>query len=430
MASSSALPLCCHCERKAGRGPAFRGPAAWPGTMPRPLKSIRCGLLSVALVLIAQHLAFANIAPEKAKASRARAAMRAGSLPEKWKAGPAEVYTGLAQKSFYLMKENPLLFDMTVDEELEKLQVEREDEEKEKKGLEANAKEDTLALRRRIEEVKMSDRIRAVTELLYLKVCRKFQQLQVPLIPQLQEGGDVRFGNVDLKGLTTDIYSADALELVRDHLFRIIGQQGGNPSFAGGMGVVQIALFQAGQVYAMSAMFGYYLRRVDQRYQLEKLAGTFGAWGEAPEATSNPFSQDPGAADSLKAYISSFGPDEVQSMWAVTSAEAQMAMEMQVTALFGDLRALKEKLVNALGMVNSPEEATMKLEQAIKSKEVESLRITSDDLRRLVLEAVAFGSLLNDSEKQFDSIYELTPASSRVMGVLTGDDEEGRMLPE
>ncbi|CAE7942457.1 unnamed protein product [Symbiodinium necroappetens] len=81
-------------------------------------------------------------------------------------------------------------------------------------------------------------------------------------------------------------------------------------------------------------------------------------------------------------------------------------------------------------MVNSPEEATMKLEKAIKSKEVESLRITSDDLRRLVLEAVAFGSLLNDSEKQFDSIYELTPASSRVMGVLTGDDEEGRMLPE
>jgi len=376
------------------------------------------------------HLTFANWHPKVLTPRRSM--MRASDLPEKWKAGPAEVYTGLAQKSYYLMKENPVLFDVTVDEDLEKLQVEKEDEEKQKKDLEGNAKEDTLVLRKRIEEVKMNERIRAVTELLYLKVCRKFQQLQVPLIPQLKEGGDVRFGNVDLKGLTTDIYSADALELVRDHLFRIIGQQGGNPSFAGGMGVVQIALFQAGQVYAMSAMFGYYLRRVDQRYQLEKLAGTFGAWGEeeASEEASNPFSQDPSAADSLKAYISSFGPDEVQSMWAVTSAEAQLAMEMQVTALFGDLRALKEKLVNALGMVNSPEEATMKLEKAIKSKEVESLRITSDDLRRLVLEAVAFGSLLNDSEKQFDSVYELTPASSRVMGVLTGDDEEGRMLPE
>lgn len=49
----------------------------------------------------------------------------------------------------------------------------------------------------------------------------------------------------------------------------------------------------------------------------------------------------------------------------------------EVTALFGDLRALKDKLVNALGMANSPEEATMKLEQAIKSKEAKR---RSDDL--------------------------------------------------
>lgn len=366
------------------------------------------------------------------RSARARTKLHASNadLPDKWKAGPAEVYSGVAQKALYMMKENPTLFDMTVDEELEKLQVDKEEEEKRKNEMEANPKEDTLVLRRRIEDVKMNDRVRAVTELLYLKVCRKFQQLQVPLIPALKEGGDVRFGNIDLKALTSDIYSQDALELVREHLFRIIGQQG-NPSLAGGMGVVQIALFQAGQVYAMSAMFGYYLRRVDQRYQLEKLAGNFGAWGEeAPETPNNPFPEDQGAADSLKGYIESFGADEVQSMWSVTSVEAQMAMESQVTALFGDLRTLKDKLVNALGMVSSPEEATAKLEQAIKSKEVESLRLTSDDLRRLVLEAVAYGSLLNDSEKQFDSVYELTPASTRIMGVLTGEDDEGRMLNE
>eukprot|EP00435_Cladocopium_sp_Y103_P013579 s350_g3.t1 len=406
-----------------------------PGS--RPSRS-RAHVLIAALLFgaLAERLAaFTNPWYRNARSvqsARSRPQLHASSseLPEKWKAGPAEVYSGVAQKAVYLMKENPTLFDMTVDEELEKLQEQKEEEEKKKNEMEANAKEDTLVLRRRIEEVKMNERIRAVTELLYLKVCRKFQQLQVPLIPALKEGGDVRFGNIDLKALTSDIYSQDALELVREHLFRIIGQQG-NPSFAGGMGVVQIALFQAGQVYAMSAMFGYYLRRVDQRYQLEKLAGNFGAWGEkAPETTSNPFSQDQGAADSLKGYIESFGADEVQSMWSVTSMEAQMAMESQVTALFGDLRALKDKLVNALGMVSSPEEATAKLEQAIKSKEVESLRLTSDDLRRLVLEAVAYGSLLNDSEKQFDCIYELTPASTRIMGVLTGDDDEGRMLNE
>merc|ERR550532_836016 len=101
-------------------------------------------------------------------------------------------------------------------------------------------------------------------------------------------------------------------------------------------------------------------------------------------------------------------------MTSIASVEAQMAMEAQVTALFGDLRVLKGKL-----------------EQAIQRNEVASLRITSDDLRRLVLEAVAYGALLIDMEKQVDTLYELTPASNRQMGALTGDgDDEGRMLPE
>jgi len=323
-----------------------------------------------------------------------------------------------------------MLFDSTVEEELQVLQEQKEEEERQKNALEATTKEDTLVLRRRMDEVRRNERLRIVTELLYLKVCGKFKQLQVPLIPSMKSGGNVAFGAVDLKGLTTDVYSKDALELVREHLFRIIGQQG-STSFMGGMAVVQIALFQAGQVYAMSSLFGYYLRRVDARFQLEKLAGNFGAWGdETPADAENPFAADENSAKSLKDYISNFGPQEVQRMTMIASVEAQMAMESQVTALFGDLRVLKEKLVNALGVVSSNEEATQKLEQAIQRNEVESLRIKSDDLRRLVLEAVAYGALLNDAEKQVDSIYELTPSVSRPMGALTGDDDEGRMLPE
>lgn len=311
------------------------------------------------------------------------------------------------------------------------LDQQRFDEEEQRSKMDDKAKEDTLVLRRRMEEVRQNERARIVTELLYLKVCSKFKSLEVPLIPPMQGGGDVKFGTLDLKGLTTDIYSKDALDLVRDHLFRIIGQQG-STSFMGGMAVVQIALFQAGQVYAMSALFGYYLRRVDARYQLEKLAGSFGGWGEEGGEESNPFSdQDKEGMSSLKDYVSKFGPSEVQRMTTIASVEAQMAMEQQVTALFGDLRDLKEKLVNALGQVSSNEEATAKLEQAIQAGEVESLRITSDDLRRLVLEAVAYGALLNDSEKSVDTVYELTQSGSRPLGALTGDDEdEGRYLTE
>lgn len=340
------------------------------------------------------------------------------------------MYSGQAQKALYLLQENPILFESSVEEELEALQTQKDEDERRKNALEENPKEDTLVLRQRMEEVRDKERMRVATELLYLKVCGKFKQLNVPLIPTMKEGGNVRFGSIDIKALTENVYSKDALDLVREHLYRIIGQQG-STAFMGNMAIVQIALFQAGQVYAMSALFGYYLRRVDARFQLEKLAGTFGAWGdETPSETESPFAQDQKQAQSLKDYVSNFGPEEMQRMTSIASVEAHMALESQVLALFGDLRVLKEKLVNALGPVMSNEEVSKKLEEAVRTGEVEAMRITSEDLRRLVLEAVAYGALLNDSEKQVDSLYELTPSVSRPMGGLTGDDDVGRMLPE
>jgi len=62
-------------------------------------------------------------------------------------------------------------------------------------------------------------------------LCR-FRTLNVPLIPTLKAGGDVRFGSIDLKALTNDIYSKDALELVKEHLFRIIASRVQAPSWA------------------------------------------------------------------------------------------------------------------------------------------------------------------------------------------------------
>merc|ERR1711957_652646 len=110
-------------------------------------------------------------------------------------------------------------------------------------------------------------------------------------------------------------------------------------------------------------------------------------------------------------------------MTTIASVEAQMAMEAQVLALYGDLRVLKETLVQEVGMVRSNEEATQKLQKAIEENKVESIRITSDDLRRVVLESVAFGSLLYESEKSADNIYELRPSANRNMGSLLGGDD-------
>jgi len=306
------------------------------------------------------------------------------------------------------MKANPELVDTSIEQELERLTEQRDQELREEEQQAEVAEKDALVLRSRVKEVREKERTRVVTELLYLKVCQTFIRLETPLVDSMQSGGVVSFGkNVKLEGLY-DIYSKDALELVREHLFQIIGQ---NSDMA--MSVVQIALFQAGQVYAMSALFGYYVRRVDARYQLEKLLN---------------FNVSDGDGDGLKFYVSNFGPDEMTQMTKIASAEAKLAMERQVSALFGDLRDLKEKLLEAVGMVASNQEASMKLQEAIENQEVQSMRITSSDLKRMVLEAVAFGALLYDSEKQVDGLYELTPSGRT--DTLGGDDIGSRMLPE
>jgi len=67
------------------------------------------------------------------------------------------------------------------------------------------------------------ERRRAVSELLYLMACSRFKLLDVPLMQPLRPGvlGTEPKADDRLWGLT-DIYSLEALELVRDHLLRML----------------------------------------------------------------------------------------------------------------------------------------------------------------------------------------------------------------
>jgi len=342
-----------------------------------------------------------------------------------------DVYSGQAQKALYLLQTDPMLFEPAVEESLQALTAAREDEEAKGSSPDDAHEGDMLSLRKRMDEVRESERVRTVMELLYLKVCSRFLQLKAPLVKPMRTGGDVRLGSVNLKRLTEEIYSKEALALVREHLMQFAGP--GEATLQTPFGSwVMIPLLQAGQVYAISAMFGYYLRQVDARYQLEKLAGSLGSAIGGDEDGDKP---DLGAGDEegaqmLKSYISSFGEAEMKRMTNIASVEARMALEAQVAALFGDLRVLKEKMMNAVGMALTEEEANEKVMKAIENKEVESLRMSSQDLQRIVLEAVAFGSMLSDSEKQVDCWYDLTPSSSDAMRQIMGEDDFGRALPE
>eukprot|EP00747_Dinoflagellata_sp_TGD_P017588 gnl/TRDRNA2_/TRDRNA2_125915_c3_seq4.p1 gnl/TRDRNA2_/TRDRNA2_125915_c3~~gnl/TRDRNA2_/TRDRNA2_125915_c3_seq4.p1 ORF type:complete len:467 (+),score=78.37 gnl/TRDRNA2_/TRDRNA2_125915_c3_seq4:53-1453(+) len=323
------------------------------------------------------------------------------------KMGPAEMLTPRGQIAQCKLKETPDQFDVQVEEDLYFLLEQREEDERQQREQNRSDHQtlDNSALgplRKRIYEVRRNERILGVAEFMYLMVCRRFAETQVPMMSTMKGGGDVRFGVVDIRHLTTNMYSEDTwncvvqvvlaqLEPMKEQLFEVGGKFVG----IGNTAMVPVPLSDAGQWYATAAVTGYSLRKLESRFQLEKTVGSFGARG-SPEFGS------------LSDYISIMEPEMLYTMHSVSSLEAQKAIEMQVSALFGDLMMLKEKFAEVLGTVSSQEESIMKLTEAINNNVVETITIAVDDVTRLVLEGVAFGVLIYEAEHRIDAIYPLT----------------------
>jgi hypothetical protein len=327
------------------------------------------------------------------------------------KAGPAEVSSEQAETLRALMNEKHMVFDSSVDRALEALSEQQEEEEGQQLKLQRTADESEfeVALRKRTDEIRRNERQRIVTELLYLKACNKFKRLLVPMVPSLKAGGDALFGTIDPKSLTSDVHTEDATKLVMQRLFDTFGPKIlAAPDANDAKEVVKIALIEVARSYSEFSVIGYSLRNANRRFQLDKMMESVGVQGEQDRAADT-FAEDGRITKSLKQYISSLEPDELERMSIVNSVEARMALELQVAGLFGDLSILTDKYQIALSKVKSEADHHNKLGQAIENGEVESIRLTTGDLARLMLEAAAFGALLNDAEKQINSIYELTP---------------------
>lgn len=144
-----------------------------------------------------------------------------------------------------------------------------------------NSKNDNNAgmavLKRRIDEARAAEARATLEDLLYVSILERFVLLGVEMLPRLDGVVDARQAN--LLALTEGIHSKEALELVREHLLSATGVGGGGAGGSGGASaafsnaLVKMSKFQMAQVYAASVMFGYFLRRVDKRFQLEKAVG-------------------------------------------------------------------------------------------------------------------------------------------------------------
>lgn len=330
---------------------------------------------------------------------------------------PLKLESPIGQFLSEILVSHPHLVPAAVEQQLEQLQTDRDAETKKE---EPNASGTELVLYRRIAEVKASERRKALEEILYALVVQKFMDANVSLIPSINSSSEPS-GRVDgwpiQEEMLEQLHSPEAYEMIQNHLALILGNRMGDNN-----SVAQISKLRVGQVYAASVMYGYFLKRVDQRFQLEKTMkilpsasdddevnnvqqvvgedrkpdtgdDTFQTVQSHPEVSSWSGGVSPGGFGSgikpsrLRTYVMSFDGETLQRYATIRSKEAVSIIEKHTEALFGR----PEIVITPEGTVDSSRD--------------EHIKISFGGLKRLVLEAVTFGSFLWDVESFVDSRY-------------------------
>ncbi|KAI3726623.1 hypothetical protein L1987_66421 [Smallanthus sonchifolius] len=314
---------------------------------------------------------------------------------------PLQLESPIGQFLSQILISHPHLVPAAVEQQLEQLQTDRDAQEQ---NEEPSAESTDLVLYRRIAEVKANERKKALEEILYALVVQKFMDADVSLIPSVTPSPSTSPTQDDK---LERLHSPEALEMIQNHLSLILGNRAGDPS-----SIAEISKLRVGQVYAASVMYGYFLKRVDQRFQLEKTtkilpegidkensnvqqhaSGDVRVPPTHPEVTSwtelpntGGFGQ-PLKSSRLRNYVMSFDAESLQRYATIRSKEAVSIIEKHTEALFGR----PEIVITPEGTVDSSKD--------------EVIKISFGGLRRLVLEAVTFGSFLWDVESYVDCRY-------------------------
>lgn len=327
---------------------------------------------------------------------------------------PLQLESPIGQFLSQILMSHPHLVPAAVEQQLEQLQTDRDaDKEKEEPSVTGT----DLVLYRRIAEVKANERRRALEEILYALVVQKFMDANVSLIPTMAPSSADPSDQVD-KWPSQDekleqLHSPEAYEMIQNHLALILGNK-----IADSTTVAQISKLRVGQVYAASVMYGYFLKRVDQRFQLEKTMKILpnivdegdinvqqaarqdmnsSGGKDAFQSVSHPEAWSGGIGPGgfghgmksckLRSYVMSFDGETLQRYATIRSKEAVSIIEKHTEALFGR----PEIVITPQGTVDSSKD--------------ELIKISFGGLKRLVLEAVTFGSFLWDVESYVDSRY-------------------------
>lgn len=306
-----------------------------------------------------------------------------------------------------LLQSHPHLVSAAVEQELERLAEGRETEDSQEQP---NPSGTELVLYRRIAELKTQERRKALEEIIYTLIVQKFVEAGIDMVPNLAcLSPSGKPWPVQVKELES-VHSFEALELIRHHLALVLAGRGA-VEYIDENTSAQISKLRVGQVYAASMVYGYFLRRMYNRFHLEKnlkllpygledwMNKDAAANGNEEDSMSAEFAavlrglgwakQAPNFVKSSKllSYIMSFDTETLQGFGIVRSKESLRVLEKHAQALYGR----PEVRISPNGLMTVPKD--------------EMLIMRFSGLKRLVLEAVAFGSFLWDVESYVDSRY-------------------------
>lgn len=235
----------------------------------------------------------------------------------------------------------------------------------------------------RIAEVKENER-RALEDILYALVVQKFVEAGVSLVHAISRSDDP-FGRVDLQEEKLErLRSSDAYAMIESQL-------------------KLISKLRVGNIYAACVKYGYFLKSVDQRFQLEKSlkqATPDESSPSTPDDISPPqlssFSSPSfnrggcgcrNMSSRLLSYASSFDFDTLKTYGKVRSREAFTIIKKHTEARLGR----PESVITPKGTNDSSKD--------------ELIKISSAGFRRLILEAITLGSFLWDVERNANVRY-------------------------
>ncbi|KAG6684525.1 hypothetical protein I3842_12G067000 [Carya illinoinensis] len=320
---------------------------------------------------------------------------------------PLELESPVGQLLVRILQTHPHLLPAAIDQQLENLQTHKDAQ------IEEISSEDLLY--KRIAEVREKERRKALEEIIYCLIVQRFVDNDILLIPKISETLDPT-GRVDFwpnqEQKLESVHSPEAYEMIQSHLSLVLGERVVGPLDT----TVQISKIKLGKLYAASIMYGYFLKRVDERFQLERTMKTIPDGSSKEQVSSEdpaPLKQlwdpdslirvlpnDGGESDEvgfmddgegksyrLRSYVMYLDAETLQRYATIRSKEAISLIEKQTQALFGrpDIRIAEDG--------------------SIDTYNDDILGITFSGLTMLVLEAVAFGSFLWDAESYVESKY-------------------------